>query len=519
MDMQNVSNLTIPEGQVRTIHDKDSRLIWGRVAYNTKYAGDTFQQTYSGKNLFNYQGVVNLAIATTIAGRSTYRGYYIQANAGDTFTLSRATTTGNNRFRVCFTMVEPARGVEVYNENGVVERYISADGATEVSFTVPQDMHYVFIYLSSSGQDITESLKIQLETGSTATAYEPYVGGNPAPNPDYPQNVQTVTGEQTVEVTGKNLLNASADTGSLNGVNYTKNGDGTYTVNGTANGTSSFVVGSIELTANTQYVVSGCPGTGSGSSYNVRIRDANYTALGFDVGNGATITPTETKTYYYQITVVSGYSVSNLVFKPMICLSTTSNPDYSSYEPYQGQSYTVDLGSIGLCKIGTYQDYIYKSGDDWYVHKAINKVILDGSEAWNMYPGRNGTFYIIKSDIMLAPSISATPNVISDYYDPEPFRSLYNMTVDYGVSNHDAQYWIAIRNKDYSDVSSFKAWLASNNTTVYYVLATPTDTQITDATLIAQLEAVYDWVRRHGYNAQVSGNLPIIINRTALPNV
>lgn len=133
---------------------------------------------------------------------------------------------------------------------------------------------------------------------------------------------------------GKNLLNANADTGSSNNVNYIKNGDGTYTVNGTADGTSSFIVGSIELTANTQYVLSGCPNGGSGSSYNVRIRDANYTALGFDAGNGTTITPTETKTYYYQITVVSGYSVSNLVFKPMICLSTTSDPDYAHFAPY-----------------------------------------------------------------------------------------------------------------------------------------------------------------------------------------
>lgn len=133
---------------------------------------------------------------------------------------------------------------------------------------------------------------------------------------------------------GKNLLNANANTGSSNNVNYIKNGDGTYTANGTANGTSSFIVGSIELTANTQYVVSGCPSNGSGSSYNVRIRDDNYTALGFDVGNGATITPTETKTYYYQVTVVSGYSVSNLVFKPMVCLSTVSNPDYAHYAPY-----------------------------------------------------------------------------------------------------------------------------------------------------------------------------------------
>ena len=43
MDMQNVSNLQIPEGIVRTIHDKDNRLLWGRVAYNTKYDGNTVQ--------------------------------------------------------------------------------------------------------------------------------------------------------------------------------------------------------------------------------------------------------------------------------------------------------------------------------------------------------------------------------------------------------------------------------------------------------------------------------------------
>lgn len=176
----------------------------------------------------------------------------------------------------------------------------------------------------------------------------------------------------------------------------------------------------------------------------------------------------------------------------------------------------VSLGSIELCKIGDYQDYIYKSGGDWYVHKEVNKVILNGSEAWNMYSGRNGTFYMAKSDIILAPSIDTTPNVISDHYEPNPFRSLYNMIVDYGVANHNAQHWIAIRNKDYSDVSSFKTWLASNNTTVYYVLATPTDTKITDATLVGQLNDIHEWLTRYGYNDTVAGNLPIIIDKTSL---
>lgn len=387
MDMQNVSNLTIPEGQVRTIHDKDSRLIWGRVAYNTKYAGDTFQQTYSGKNLFNYQGVVNLALGTTetgiiatIVARDTYRGYYIQANAGDTFTLSRATTTGNNRFRVCFTMVEPAQGVDVYNEKGVVGKYISADSATKVSFTVPQDMHYVFIYLSNSDHDITESLKIQLETGSTATAYEPYVGGIPSPNPDYPQDVNVVTGEQTITIS-----------------------DG----------------------------------------------------------------------------------IDSKVFP-------------------------VSLGSIELCKIGNYQDYIYKSGDGWYVHKEVSKQVLDGTE--NIYnkdtsSGFTRIFFSLTGQVNVGNNRST--NLRSDYFNASDVNN-------YGTAFLNNARALVYPQSTITTVEEFKTWLSSHNTTVYYPIATPTDTKITDATLVAQLNDVHEWLTRYGYNATVSGDLPIVIDRTNL---
>ena len=45
MEMQNVKNLTITEGNVKTIHDKNNQLIWGAVGYDTKYVGDTTQAT------------------------------------------------------------------------------------------------------------------------------------------------------------------------------------------------------------------------------------------------------------------------------------------------------------------------------------------------------------------------------------------------------------------------------------------------------------------------------------------
>jgi hypothetical protein len=42
----------------------------------------------------------------------------------------------------------------------------------------------------------------------------------------------------------------------------------------------------------------------------------------------------------------------------------------------------------------------------------------------------------------------------------------------------------------FGDTTALKTWLSTNNTTVYYALATPTDTKITDSTLIGQLDAL-----------------------------
>lgn len=47
---------------------------------------------------------------------------------------------------------------------------------------------------------------LQLEKGSTATGWEPYVGGIPSPNPEYPQEIKSVV-KPRVKVTNQNYLN------------------------------------------------------------------------------------------------------------------------------------------------------------------------------------------------------------------------------------------------------------------------------------------------------------------------
>ena len=63
--------------------------------------------------------------------------------------------------------------------------------------------------------DEIKQIKIQLEKGTTATAYEPYTGCKPSPSPEYPQEIMNAgrynedTGkyEVDVKVTGKNIVN------------------------------------------------------------------------------------------------------------------------------------------------------------------------------------------------------------------------------------------------------------------------------------------------------------------------
>ena len=180
--------------------------------------------------------------------------------------------------------------------------------------------------------------------------------------------------------------------------------------------------------------------------------------------------------------------------------------------------YTISLGSTELCKIGTYQDYIYKSGNNWYLYKEIGKEIYNGSENWQYVSTSAYQFRhtISMASSPLAPNQDTPPLVFVNLYATTSWNSGISDRPDYCVSNSGGNKVLAIRNIDYTSADEFKTSLNSNNIVVYYPLETFTDTQITDATLISQLNAIHQFLTRYGYNATVSGNLPIIIDRTNL---
>jgi hypothetical protein len=126
-------------------------------------------------------------------------------------------------------------------------------------------------------------------------------------------------------------LNPTAQTKTINGVTFTNNGDGTYTVNGTASDVTYFPLADpfTDLDLSRKYKIVGCPQGGSGNTY-LLYDDKN--ALLKDTGNGAVYTPANQPKIYIRIT--SGYTANNLIFKPM--LTTDLSADYDSFVKYSG---------------------------------------------------------------------------------------------------------------------------------------------------------------------------------------
>lgn len=642
IDNNNVISTDIPEGFFSlpaTVEGEGSDITLNNTIEvkldNVQIDGDTFQQTYSGKNLLkittttlnNVTTTLNADGSITCVG-TTNTNYFSVINyqtavnkviSAGTYTYSR---TGNNTYRTT---------CQLWNQDKSDNVTVTIDAnSNSATITLPFDVYFCNVAYNNlaSGTAINFTTTLQLEAGSTATSFEKFVGGTASPNPDYPQDVQTVTGEQTVTVTGKNLwpFNSTytntnttgpawvlADssiflpagtyifscttnaTGEYNKINfkYADNADHlipfkdtvtltftdevqkialnlgaamtvsdiqleqgstattyelyqgqNFTINldvGNMIDVDNFQIGGmnngvpnlnnwqincgnnpIKVSPNTQYTISVNLGeTVKGMRVGIHSCDANLTFIS-DSG-WKQLVPTA-------YTFITGANVEyvKLIFSLSTTSSTVTSGDTQDTTQYnsviewlRGATVKMNEGpsvipDIELCKIGTYQDYIYKSGDDWYVHKATGKIVLDGTEDWerryydydvyyrllNVLPpqtvGYSNYFTVISKDISIVDainSIRAASNNVDIIFTPSYQPSL----------------------------EDFKTWLSAHNTTFYYVLATPTDTKITDNTLIGQLEALWNAMSHNGQTniivtASVSEDLPAILEVRAYQN-
>lgn len=136
-----------------------------------------------------------------------------------------------------------------------------------------------------------------------------------------------------LNTSGKNLLLIYKQTQTVNGITLTYDNDNKVVIaNGTATSWTNIALGVFDFKKGITYKFVGCP---KGGSVDTLYHIEPDGGLFFDIGNGATYTPSEDKlnTLIYFV-VTKGVVLNNLVIKPMI--TTDLNVTYDDYEPYTG---------------------------------------------------------------------------------------------------------------------------------------------------------------------------------------
>lgn len=159
-------------------------------------------------------------------------------------------------------------------------------------------------------------------------------------------------------------------------------------------------------------------------------------------------------------------------------------------ERIDGKMYTFHLGDIELCKIGNYQDKIYKNNGKWYIHKEIANLVLNGEETNITQRNIGDGSTTISFDILQ----SGPLNYGADYILTNRFiynQQSMNGIEGIGIGSSPRQVYIQIKRDRLNslNVNGFKEWLANNNVSIYYVME-PTEIEITNTILLKELNNV-----------------------------
>lgn len=366
--------------------------------------GKSHQNTVAGNQLLD---VVNVAGATS-------NGVIITNNGDGSFTVTGTPTNTEGIVFNCWLARELVLEEGQYAlSSGIGCRIDKKDGtlkyvATSFTFNSETD-EFANIYWERDTNNYVDGETIwpMLNAGTTALPWEPYTGGQPSPNPDYPQEIVSVgdDGEIGVNVYGGNFLTdvtdkvISGDVGdSVNDVKATWNvildknlldKELIFSFDSDSNIGKEFV-------CQTRVVIDNEDNWNAVTVKQI-VKGRNYFPLAkaFDEIPEKNIT-----NFYVQLRVYIGLdeAIQFTVSNPMLNIGSTALP----FEPYkQLQSLIVStpdgLPGLPVSSGGNYTD---ESGQQWisdeidfkrgkYVKRVIEG-IFDGKENWMQDGYTNG---------------------------------------------------------------------------------------------------------------------------------
>ena len=452
---------------------------------------ESTQETTVGKNLFklpdsetkngitftqNIDGTFD--ISGTAEGSASFQIKLNEALASGTYTLSLNT----NLLKVY---------VQAYQDNTWTANLISLENANKITETITSQGNKTnFLIDISSGTTLNlQNVKIQLESGSEETYWEPYTGGIPAPNPDYPETINVVTGDVDINVVGKNLfdnvymITNQYKTDGTSATAYTLNNN-KITTNVNLD-TGRRFLNKLLLKAQT-YTLSGdiSFSNNTNTRFYYSIRDLNTLT---DIVPGTRVL-IGSNTGHFVITFSLSSASDSIAFSlqpegnadgtiTMSNIQLEVGTESTSYVPYQGGTYQISLGTNEIVGIGDIKDelVIDKEGN-CSINKKIVKVVLDGTEghAFMQLSSSNNNRAQIQENNALANTNYNNQSLKCNYfkYEPSVYRDAGD---DVGcVQFNKALYFRFGSLSDINTLAKANQWLSTHNTVVYYILEEPT---------------------------------------------
>ena len=169
---------------------------------NIVVKGNTVQNSTKGINLFDFSKVVS-------------DGVNIVDYQNQTITIpAKINNTGYNQTlaELCPNIVAGTYILSITCSNSNATKCIHLlESDKDINFNIAceltdEDINSKVAWYNNESSTVENVISnIQVEEGSTAHDYEPYTGGQPSPNPDYPQEVKGVS-EISGKIVGKNLF-------------------------------------------------------------------------------------------------------------------------------------------------------------------------------------------------------------------------------------------------------------------------------------------------------------------------
>ena len=448
-----------------------------------EYKGQNFELNL-GKNLYDVSTCTNAYINSTGVVTSANNNLltdYIKINNTQKYTISLNTE---------FYFI----GCAYYDKN---KTYLSRDtinNSSSLTITIPNNTEYIRVWMSyATNTNISKTSVMQyepmIEKGTQRTLYSEYF------TPIELNKIGTYQ-DSIKKSTGKNLfdkqeiIDNEAYLNKFNASNLTTNSSG---ISWEATGNDSYISLPATITGGYGMLMKVNPNTSYTLSFDTNYELTNY--IHYIKGDYTFISRN-----------------NSLGHNSNVSFTTPSNCRYIFIRfGVQNQTEnTINITNIQIEKGSTATSYEpYLPIDTWYIHKEIGKYQITGYEGYL----KDGNKYAIdpstaRNDFL---KNSDGGNCLCTHF----FSKLEAKNNYCWIGNGS---FFVVCKTDVSDVSEFRNLMREITPTLYYILATPTDTEITNTELIEDLETLYTAKSQEGTTniSITSEDLEMILNISAL---